>query len=218
MMKEFSSKVIVFDMDDTLYFELDFVKSGFQAVSNYVFEKHNLCSSQIFCELMNDFVANGSGKNLNVLCDQYKEIDLKEIIDIYRFHTPNIKLPIDSEFVLTELRRKGHKLALLTDGHEKTQLHKIQSLGLEKYIDFIIRTGVFGTPKPDTNCFEMIQEKFPNCDYTYIADNPKKDFIAPEKLGWQSIRIINANGIYHKYPTPESVREITSLCEIVGLF
>jgi len=215
-MKEFSSnKVIVFDMDDTLYFELDFVKSGFQAVSNYVMEKHNIPSSQIFCELMNDFVTNGSGKNLNVLCEKYHKINLKEIIDIYRFHKPNIKLPIDSKFVLMELKRIGFKLALLTDGHEKTQLHKIQSLDLEQYIDFIIRTGVYGTPKPAINCFEMIQEKFPNCEYTYIADNPKKDFIAPQKLGWKSIRIVNANGIYSKLPTPESVKEITSLCEIV---
>ena len=31
----------------------------------------------------------------------------------------------------------------------------------------------------------------------YIADNPKKDFIAPKQLGWNSIGILNENTRIH---------------------
>jgi len=35
--------------------------------------------------------------------------------------------------------------------------------------------------------------------FLYISDNPKKDFIAPAKLGWKSIRYKNPVGIYKKH-------------------
>ena len=36
-------------------------------------------------------------------------------------------------------------------------------------------------------------------NFVYISDNPKKDFIAPNKLGWKSIRYKNPVGIYKDY-------------------
>ena len=42
----------------------------------------------------------------------------------------------------------------------------------------------------------MVMEKFADNEYIYISDNPKKDFIAPKKLGWKTLRYKNPNGIY----------------------
>ena len=28
-----------------------------------------------------------------------------------------------------------------------------------------------------------------DCEYFYVADNPKKDFIVPNKLGWRTVMI-----------------------------
>ena len=46
----------------------------------------------------------------------------------------------------------------------------------------------------------MVMEKF-NTEkkFVYISDNPKKDFIAPKELGWESIRYKNPKGIYKDY-------------------
>jgi len=42
----------------------------------------------------------------------------------------------------------------------------------------------------------MVMDKYPNEDYIYISDNPKKDFFAPIELKWKTIRYKNPNGIY----------------------
>ena len=40
-------------------------------------------------------------------------------------------------------------------------------------------------------------EKYVNKkNFVYISDNPKKDFFAPNELGWKTIRYKNPNGIY----------------------
>jgi len=38
--------------------------------------------------------------------------------------------------------------------------------------------------------------KFPDKKYLYISNNPKKDFFAPKKLNWFTIRFKNPYGIY----------------------
>ena len=40
--------------------------------------------------------------------------------------------------------------------------------------------------------------KFPSADqYIYIGDNPKKDFITPNRLGWTTIGILDSGQNIH---------------------
>ena len=57
--------VIVFDLDDTLYDEIDFVKSGFLEVSEYLGDK------KYFEFMWGEFVTNGSGKIFDKLIDKF---------------------------------------------------------------------------------------------------------------------------------------------------
>jgi putative hydrolase of the HAD superfamily len=181
--------VIVFDLDDTLYDEIEFVKSGFKEVSNYLGDK------KYFKFMQNEFLENGSGKIFNKLIENFNlNIPLKKLIEIYRFHKPKIILPSDS-IELLEFSTK-YNSALISDGHYITQQNKFLALNLDKYIEYPIFTDFYHTKKPELKAFEMIMQKFPNKKYIYISDNPKKDFIAPKKLGWISIRFKNENGIY----------------------
>ena len=182
--------VVVFDLDDTLYDEIDFVKSGFKEVSKY------LGRNEYYDFMYKLFLKEGSGKVFNRLIEKFDlDISLQKLIEIYRFHKPEIELPEDSLEVLKFARR--YKTALISDRHYLMQQNKFSALGLEKFIEYPIFTDFYHTKKPELKPFKMIMQKHSNeKDFIYISDNPKKDFIAPNTLGWKTIRYKNPNGIY----------------------
>ena len=120
---------------------------------------------------------------------------MQKLIEIYRFHKPQIKLPKDSLEVLRFSQK--YKTALISDGHYLMQQNKFNALNLEKLINFPIFTDFYHTKKPELKPFKMVMQKYSNeKNFVYISDNPKKDFIAPNTLGWKTIRYKNPNGIY----------------------
>jgi putative hydrolase of the HAD superfamily len=184
--------VIVFDLDDTLYDEVDFVKSGFLEVSDY------LGGKKYFDFMWNEFLENGSGKIFDKLIQKFNiDCNISKLIEIYRFHTPKISLPTASKKLLKYSLK--YKTALISDGHYITQQNKYRVLGLDKYIDLPIFTDFYHTKKPELKPFKMVMDKFNDKECIYISDNPKKDFLAPKKLGWKTIRYKNPNGIYKNF-------------------
>jgi len=134
----------------------------------------------------------------------YDDKRIKEIVNVYRNHIPRIKLPEDSWDVLCELRAK-YTLALLTDGFLPAQKLKVQSLGIEKYFKCIVYTEQLGREfwKPSPAGFEKIVEilKAEPENMVYIADNEKKDFIAPNKLGFLTVQLIRSARIHTSIST-----------------
>ena len=197
--------VIVFDLDDTLYDEIDFVRSGFKEVSSY------LGSKKYFDFMWEEFLKNGSGKVFNKLIDKFNlDVPLNKLIEIYRFHFPDIILPDENKELLDFA--KNYKTALITDGHYITQKNKYTALNLN--LDYPIFTDFYHTKKPELKPFLMVMEKFPNENYIYVSDNPKKDFLAPKKLGWKTIRFKNPRGVYKDIPNDADI-EVYSRGEIL---
>ncbi len=205
--------VIVFDLDDTLYNEIDFVKSGFTEIASY------LGDEKYFNFLWKDFLKNGSGKNIDNLLSAFKLNEKKDkLIEIYRFHRPKIKLNNDAKTILDFLKKRKISTALLTDGHYITQKNKFMVLGLDRFINFTVFTDCYQTKKPDIKPYQIIMSHFPKeRNFWYIADNPQKDFIAPLKLGWKVIRYRNKKGLYRKIECSEPVREIDNLAQLTTL-
>lgn len=202
--------IIVFDLDDTLYDEIDFVKSGFKEISKY------LANDSYYNFMLNDFYQNGSGKVFNNLIDRFElDISLQKLIEIYRFHQPKIVLPKESIDLLKFL--ENYKTALISDGFYLMQKNKYKALELEQYIDYPIFTDFYHTNKPELKPFKMIMKYFKDeKEFIYISDNPKKDFIAPNKLGWKSIRYKNPVGIY-KYYKSDATYEVESKTKILEI-
>lgn len=141
---------------------------------------------------------------------------VKELVDVYRSHTPLITLEQDAE----EFLRNHHKeeLALITDGPAVTQRSKIKALNIEKYVGTIIVTDDLGPDcgKPNPEAFKMVQGSLLGTACVYIADNPLKDFIAPASLGWMpSIRIRRAGSLHYDVPTSDDCIEAASLKEVI---
>lgn len=177
--------VIVFDLDDTLYNELDFLKSAYKSIAQYleptdwkplyisIFSLYR-CGSNVF----------------EFLVEKYK-IDIKVLIDMYRNHKPEIQLFDGVINVLNAIKSNKGSIGIITDGRSKTQRAKLESLGVYDYIDEIIISEELGSEKPSVDNFRAIENAISGTQYYYIADNLKKDFVAPNYLGWKSIALLD---------------------------
>ncbi len=190
---------VIFDLDDTLYDEIEYCKSGFAAVAEFL---ANTVSSmtetkRIFAAFREQFSTGNRTKTFNTALDEleigYDDELILELIEVYRRHKPKITLPTDSRDALCELSKK-YTLALLTDGFLPGQQLKVQALDIEKYFKSIVYTEQLGREfwKPSPVGFEKILQslKAKPENTVYIADNEKKDFIAPNKLGFATIQIL----------------------------
>ncbi len=189
---------VVFDLDDTLYDEIEYCKSGFSAIAKFLTNQLGEPPAEhIFGILRKEFTAGNHTKTFNVALDElainYDDKLIDEMVRVYRNHIPNIKLPQDSKDILSRLSAK-YTLGLLTDGFLPAQRLKVQALGIEKYFKCIVYTEELGRDcwKPSPAGFEKILKNLDTKpeNAVYIADNEKKDFIAPNKLGLLTIQII----------------------------
>lgn len=92
----------------------------------------------------------------------------------------------------------GHRLGIITDGREQTQWAKIDALSLRPRFDHIIVNSEPQIFKPDPRSFESMAAilAIPNHSCVYVADNVGKDFVAPNSLGWLTIRIARPDAVH----------------------
>lgn len=207
-------KVILFDLDDTLYKELDFVYGGFKEVCRHLAYKYSKDEEELYKYAINVLNTQGRGKIFNIICEMYNiKEDINELIKIYREAKPQISLYEDAEYILKYFKLKlkdedmknlidnievPYKIGIITDGKASVQWNKIKLLGLEKMVDKIIVTDDYGLECWKPNEFSYMEMlKYFNCkkeECIYVGDNPNKDFIGARKVGISTIRIIREVG------------------------
>jgi len=221
---------IAFDLDDTLYDEFDYCKSGFTAVADFLSARAEpLTSADIFNCLWAQFTGGDRKTTFNTALDKlaiaYDDKLIGELITTYRNHEPKITLPADAATLLDQLRGY-YKMALLTDGFLPAQQLKVRALHIEEYFDCIVYTEQLGREfwKPSPVGFEKIMDQLdvPAEQIVYVADNERKDFIAPNRLGFMTVRIIRPAGI-HEFTSPQPdakadyvINELTELPDLFG--
>ena len=200
---------IAFDMDDTLYDELDYYRSGLAAVASAIARDSELDERVVFETLWAVFIEGNHNTTFNETLDTlsitYDSDYIFKLVDVLRRHTPSISLPVDSRAVLEELKYR-YKLALITDGFLPAQKLKAQALELGQYFDGMIFTEELGREywKPSTFAFEKLLKEmgFRSEQCVYVGDNPVKDFIAPNQLGFKTVQMTRQNHL-NTFPAPE---------------
>lgn len=214
-------------MDDTLYDEADYYKSGFMAVARRAGSDFGLeskavfdCLWQIFSTGNHKTTFDAAAAALGIIFDAGY---IKKLVDLLRNHEPDIKLPSESKAVLEDLKGR-YKLGLITDGFLPAQEFKVKALKLEDFFDSIIYTERIGREhwKPSPAGFHKLLAELgavaSQC--IYIGDNPEKDFISPNKMGFKTVRMIRKNRI-HDNPAPcrdaQAHYEIDTIVKLPGL-
>lgn len=199
---------IVLDMDDTLYLERDYVMSGFRVVAEYVAGVATVESEAVYSFLRDDFTAGERGHAFDRLLTAFpaigESVPVSELVETYRSHRPLIGL-LEPDH-LDVLASSEASLVLITDGPVESQQAKIAALGVDERIDFTILTDQWGVEfrKPHPRAFELVEESLglSGRDLVYVADNPAKDFIAPNSLGWATARMRCAGQLHESVEAP----------------
>lgn len=206
MMLSMCKKIVCFDLDDTLYKEIDFLKSAYHEIASSVGHPE-LLPHMLQWYKVGDNVFQKLNKYLN------KETPISEYLEMYRNHYPTISLSDGVEDVLNELRYRESILGIITDGRSISQRNKIKALGLERWIEDknIIISEEFGSDKTNERNFRHFVELYTGSSFTYVGDNPQKDFVVPNRLGWQTVmlkddgRNIHHQGYVQKEFLPQAV-------------
>lgn len=191
--------VIAFDLDDTLYKERDFVRSGWMAVAKHIEELNQgrITADELFDIMQN---ADNAFDALSAYLSEHSSligIDIAEMLVIYRNHFPTICLDTLTKQTLGRIITEGYAIALITDGRAVTQRNKILALGLDRYADgnAIIISEEIGNDKNTPAPFELLRSRLGDVNYTYVGDNPAKDFHYPNLMGWKTIMLRDVQGV-----------------------
>lgn len=122
----------------------------------------------------------------------------------------------DAEAVLRELKRRGYRLGIVTNGTVPQQNLKVDHSGLRPLLDVVLVSGEEGVGKPHAEIFLRAAQRLgvspKNC--IYVGDYPKNDIVGAQAAGMTPV-YIDVHG--RKLCTDEVVR-ITSLSELLERF
>jgi putative hydrolase of the HAD superfamily len=223
---------VVFDMDDTLYPEMQFVQGGLAAAAKAAGERFGVDYHELLqrmnVALEHDLAVYGRARTVfdealaacNIADDP---ATIGWLVSVYRTHTPTLEPFADVRPALRVISGQA-QIALITDGPGAVQRAKFDSLGLTKFFAEAIFTDEHGPDagKPSTTAFELVEVLMglPGPALAYVGDNPTKDFVGARKLGWKTLRVRRAGGLHAQIeaqPGFEADAEVASLAEVTAM-
>lgn len=201
-------RAIVFDLDDTLYPERDFVLSGFRAVAEWAQVELGIASDLGFEELKRLFEQGTRGDTFDRwLAAHGLSADglVAQLLRVYREHEPAL-VPFPETPGLLHSLGQRLRLGLLSDGYLAVQQRKWAALNLADYFDAVVFSDEWGREawKPSPKPYEVVLQRLELApgQAIYVGDNPLKDFIGARQVGMATIRIRRPGGEYAHLEPP----------------
>lgn len=178
---------IIFDLDDTLFAERDFLHSAYREIARRLAGSHGL-DYDTLVNLM--LTADNAFDSLrDYLADRGLPESIDWMLDVYRTHIPDITLDDAVKDSLLRLRAGGCRMRILTEGRPLTQGNKIEALGLNR---IMTHPAVIALPKQHGGpgkSFAAAMDGICASRWVSIGDNPTKDFAEPLRMGWLTVAV-----------------------------
>ena len=245
-MSEKEIKAVIFDLDDTLLSEYEFVVSGYRYVSVFLSRMIGVSAEEIndrLRELSKETYANAFNRLFDSYGVTYTADELRSLIKAYQQHPANLTFYPDVYPTLRTLKDKGILTGIISDGDPQRQWNKINFAvaamhsdnlsdnddpnlaSPDSWFDAIILNDEFGGEsfrKPNPHGYKVIAEKLSvdPAEMIYVGDNPAKDFHISADLPVRTARIIRENGIYNDREYLDGIKEtyrIESLTDLLDL-
>ncbi len=183
--------LFVFDLDDTLFHEIDYLTSAFKHIASLFGEATIFNRMLSWYQQKEDVFA--------MLIREYPKstYSKEQLLSIYRNHQPDIQLHAGARQILDDLHTHKIKMLLVTDGRSITQRNKMESLQITSYFEDLYISEETGTEKKDGITFQKIDTHYSGYTIFSIGDNINKDFEWPKKLGWTTIGLRNSGKNIH---------------------
>lgn len=192
---------VIFDLDDTLYPERAFALSAFDAIGEWA--EANLGVAGLSDDMVRLLDAGHLGQ-IFPLSLQRRGVDAAHaghLLELYRQHQPaSLQLYPDTTACLDACAARG-AIGLITDGTVAVQQAKVRALGIGRRFQHIVYThglGGRGFAKPHPAAFEAMQSTVGRAGdrFVYVGDNPAKDFLAPNRMGWTTVQVVRPSRIH----------------------
>ncbi len=193
-------KAVFFDVDDTLYDSSKqvgearrnaikaMIEAGLQVDEDDAADKLKKISKalgsnypQLFDELLKEF---GYGSNPRIIAAGVIAYHRTKIAYLVPFY--------DTIPSLLELRDRGFKLGIITDGIAVKQWEKLIRLGLQHFFHSVVISGSIGCEKPDPILFETAIKRI-GCDpgeCMMVGDRIDKDIKGANALNMITVQIM----------------------------
>ncbi len=190
-------KAVFLDIDDTIYNTSEFAKLARKAALNAMIDAGLPLSHEDAYKLLREIIkekGSNYNKHLNVLTKRVfgEEKPLLIAIGMITYH--NVKFALLRLFpntmpTLIDLKSKGYKLGVISNGLTIKQYEKLVRLGLHHFFDFVITSEEAGVEKPDVKIYKLAMERM-GCDpenSVMIGNNFRDDIMGAIDAGMSAI-------------------------------
>ena len=129
-----------------------------------------------------------------------------QVAEAYDFAIPTLK----------ELKKRGYKIGLITNGRHTLQMKKLEMLNLVEHFDEIIISGDFNTFKPDRFLFDEMAKRLDlsPCEMLYVGDNPLNDVEGARNAGYVPVWV-KTTGIWTHPEIEKCELEVENVSELL---
>jgi carbamoyl-phosphate synthase large subunit len=190
-------EAVLFDLDDTVYPEHQFVDGGFRAVARMLAGENGPAAEALVQRLWALHAEYGRGRLFDRLLSEQGRGDDRDLVLAcvltYRGHAPRLAPFEGVAELVEELRAIGIATGVVSDGLSAVQRRKLSALGsLGQLFDVVVMTDELGPmyAKPSPVPFRIACRLLgvgPGRT-VYVANDPRKDFRGPREAGLRTIR------------------------------
>lgn len=191
-------KAVLFDFDETLQ---DRTAAFEKYMDTFMNDYLPNLSEEEKNRRKKDMVDTGNGGYV-VRVDWYQKLidkwkwsnspSAEELANHYdtKFGLHNVIFP-DAVKLLTELRNRGIKTGVITNGPSVLQHTKMDNSGLLEYLDILIVSGDYDFAKPQPEIFIYTAEKLglKPSECIYVGDHPVNDIEGALSAGMKAVRM-----------------------------
>lgn len=174
-----AGREIIFDLDNTIYQETDFLFPAYKRIANCYFEAQ---ATEVYDFLVNHFIEKGRNKLFDNLLNNFQKYNVTKSQLIYTLRTSPVTdnlIPyrwfnhfideVDDEFILR----------IITNGNPHQQMHKLKSIEWPKKIQRtdIILANRF-KPKPAPDSFYALTDACKFKSPIYVGDSESDELFA----------------------------------------
>jgi putative hydrolase of the HAD superfamily len=195
-----SPGAVLFDLDDTLYLERQFVDGGFHAVARLLAGLSGRSEADLTERLWALHLLDGRGRLFDSLVAELG-LETPEAADlvpacllVYRAHPADLTPVPGAEALLQRLRARGTRTGVISDGNAAVQSRKLAGLPtIAALLDLVVLTEDLGPGqvKPSRVPFQVacrLLDVAPSATI-YVGNDPRKDFVGARSAGLRTIRI-----------------------------
>lgn len=166
----------LFDLDNTLYRETDYLFPAFKEIAGIIASKTDRDAEEMARYLRVEFNQTGRKHLLNKMIEKFSITDtsITEMLHIMRTVNPGqIRMYADAYRTLIQLKNKNKKLAVITNGTVQQQKNKINHIewgDLDGSIEFIFADETERKPSPASLNLYLKNHDLRNDQVVFIGD------------------------------------------------